>query len=383
MRKYLIVVVVMAAIFAAAVPTPAQSVLLFDRGLPTANLNNVAGASRSNVAWSFGNDWITGDDFTIGVSGEVYVVTKVRGWSVQGTPGVTKMGDRFKSVTLYGGPVGSALSPLESGDLALGSSVNSNPNITHTRVQYADLTDYQGSSGPYIQLWQHDLDHLTWVINGGQQYRFATDGLLQDDAVYYWFNHASNAALSGSPQQGADGFFLGWDRNDLVLPYFWDSDDSADGGWDKSSDINVQVFGEKLGEGMATGGGWFIPETANSVGLVFDGSKANFGFVARNRKAVASGNLEFQYNASDINLKSSSYDWAQLSTSQAIFEGTGTINDAGSYKFRVRAVDGDKLGVGVSDRFEIRIWTTGSSFDGPLHRAEGNLGGGQIVVHKK
>ena len=38
-----------------------------------------------------------------------------------------------------------------------------------------------------------------------------------------------------------------------------------------------------------------------------------------------------------------------------------------------------------SDRFHIRIWDTslGGSLESPTYRAEGDLGGGQIVVHKK
>ena len=47
-----------------------------------------------------------------------------------------------------------------------------------------------------------------------------------------------------------------------------------------------------------------------------------------------------------------------------------------------RAVDGDKIGTGT-DRFEIRIWTGTDNFDSPTYRAEGDLGGGQIVVRKK
>ena len=49
---------------------------------------------------------------------------------------------------------------------------------------------------------------------------------------------------------------------------------------------------------------------------------------------------------------------------------------------KVKAVDGDKLGTGI-DRFEIRIWTGGDAWDSPTYRAEGDLAGGQIVVHKK
>jgi hypothetical protein len=139
-----------------------------------------------------------------------------------------------------------------------------------------------------------------------------------------------------------------------------------------------------LEEGMATGGGWFIPDDDNAVGLTNLGGKATFGFVAKqDDKKGSSGHLEFQYHADNLNLKSTSYDWVNVSSTQAMFEGVGTINDMGSYRFRVRAVDGDKLGNGT-DRFEIRIWTgNGDTWDMPTYRAEGDLGGGQIVVHKK
>jgi len=132
---------------------------------------------------------------------------------------------------------------------------------------------------------------------------------------------------------------------------------------------------------MATGGGWFIPEPDNSSGLTLNGSKATFGFVAKQKSGQSSGQLEFQYKADMLNLKSTSYDWVAVSSTQAMFEGTGTINGSGEYKFRVWAFDGDKTG-GV-DRFTIRIWTGNDNIEKPTYRAEGDLGGGQIVVHKK
>lgn len=135
-------------------------------------------------------------------------------------------------------------------------------------------------------------------------------------------------------------------------------------------------------EGMGTGGGWFIPEWDKQAGLVNEGGKATFGFVAKQKKGSSSGQLEFQYHADDLNLKSTSYDWVTVATTQVMFEGVGKSNGEDGYKFRVRAVDGDKLGTGI-DRFEIRIWTGGGSFEMPTYRAEGDLMGGQIVVHKK
>lgn len=147
---------------------------------------------------------------------------------------------------------------------------------------------------------------------------------------------------------------------------------------------NVVVVGvPALQEGMATGGGWFVPEAGNAINIT-PGGKATFGFVAKqDDKKGSSGHLEFQYHADNLNLKSTSYDWVTLSNTQVIFEGEGTLNDEPGYKFRVWAFDGDKAG-GQPDRFTIRIWTgVGGSFESPTYRAEGDLGGGQIVVHKK
>jgi hypothetical protein len=63
------------------------------------------------------------------------------------------------------------------------------------------------------------------------------------------FNHASNAALSGTPQDGADDqyrWFSGADgASSLSFGGFFDSDGN---GWDKSSDINVQVFASQVPE---------------------------------------------------------------------------------------------------------------------------------------
>lgn len=146
-------------------------------------------------------------------------------------------------------------------------------------------------------------------------------------------------------------------------------------------DLTVEGY-LNLVEGMATGGGWFYAEDNDNFVGETSGGKATFGFVAKQKKEESTGNLEFQYHADEINLKSSYYDWINVATAQVMFEGTGTINGMGSYKFRVRAVDGDKLGTGT-DRFEIRIWTGGGGFDSPTYRMEGDLEGGQIVVHKK
>jgi hypothetical protein len=133
----------------------------------------------------------------------------------------------------------------------------------------------------------------------------------------------------------------------------------------------------------ASGRGWFIPEWEKQVGLVQPDGRATFAFAASQEKSGDLAQLNFKYDADDLTLRGTSCDWIAVSATEAIFEGIGTINNAGSYRFRVRAVDGDRVDGGAADRFEIRIWTgAGDSFESPLYRAEGDLGGGHIVVHK-
>ena len=281
MRKAIVVAAIAAvigAVFvlpaAGATPTPT-----FDRGLPTANLNNAAGSSRSNVAWSNGNNYVSGDDFTIGQSGQTWIVTGIRTWSVSGDVG-SKIGDTFSSVTLYLGSGG--IRPVATGNLTAGSNADSNPNITHTPVTYSDESDYQGSSGAFRQLWQNDFSNLNYTVNGGEKYDFAVDGSLQVPNSYYWFNHASNAALSGSTQQGADGKWLTWPKNALSSPPL--TCDSAggtgtcDGGWDKSSDINIQVFASQVATSISDckSGNWMNLVTSNGTSFKNQGDCVSY-----------------------------------------------------------------------------------------------------------
>jgi hypothetical protein len=136
-----------------------------------------------------------------------------------------------------------------------------------------------------------------------------------------------------------------------------------------------------LEEGMATGGGWFIPDTFSGFS---PGARATFGFTARQKDEVSAGELEFHaHDAAGIDFKSTSFAWANISATLATFEGTGKLNGEDGYRFRVDAVDGEKLGIGQLDRFEIRIWTGTDTVDSPTYWAEGNLLGGQIVLHKR
>lgn len=218
--------------------------LVFDRGLPTANLNDGAGANRSNISWGIpGNQEFTGDTFTLAGSQGVskYVINTLRIWTAEGSNLNFDFSSLYTSLRLYGGPAGSTLSMLESGDFTGGAALN-NPNIVITPVVYANGTGYEGAAGALYQPWQVDFTNLNWEVDAGTLMYFGILGLTKDPD-YYWVNHASNAALSGSTQQGADDLYLGFDTSNPGAVQVFDSNGL---GWDKSSDINVQIFADAI-----------------------------------------------------------------------------------------------------------------------------------------
>jgi hypothetical protein len=199
------------------------SSLLFDRGLPVADLNNAAGALRSNVSWADNFPLLVGDDFTLGGSGDYFVDT-LRVWVVGAD----------LPWTLWFGAAGGLITQLPG-------------SPTSTVTTYADASTYQGTSGNFTTIRQLDFS-LNQTLNGATTYRFFLGG----PSGTYAFLHSSNAALSGATEQGADNLMLEFNMAWGSVSTF----NSNGNGWDKSSDGNIQVFGNAVG---------FDPQAADAV----------------------------------------------------------------------------------------------------------------------
>jgi formylglycine-generating enzyme required for sulfatase activity len=144
--------------------------------------------------------------------------------------------------------------------------------------------------------------------------------------------------------------------------------------------------------GFTTGGGWFVPDShsfVDGVGVTDTVSKANFGFIVKYKQGADNpdGNLEFQYKAGDINLRSTNMEWLVVQSATKVrFKGRATINGEGLYTFKVTAEDNGVPGTG--DWFKIEIWLgpdvdTENTPPTPKHKAQGYLGGGNIQIHQK
>ena len=200
--------------------------MLLDRGLPTANLNDVAGANRSNVAWtdapytSAADYWLVGDTIT-NTSAQAWSIDTIRVWTIGTTT----------TASLWGGLDSAAMSVVSAAGVVSGAL-------------YADASTYQGSSGAMLQMHQVDFA-VNLVLQAGETLDFFLDGTGQPTYVIP-FTHASNAALSGSPQAGADNSMLeGHLVGGNMAVTTWTS---LNNGWDKASDLNVQVFGNAVPE---------------------------------------------------------------------------------------------------------------------------------------
>lgn len=237
---------VIVLLFVASAALAADSVLVVDRGLPQSNLNNVSGAARSNVRWASGDSGFLGDHFSFGARGEKWIIDAIRTWAVPGdSADPDHLGDFYQDVRLYFGRSGGDLTPTTSASLSAGADETSNPNIVVSDATKSGTPLYD-DFGTFLRVWQVDFTHLNLAVDGGAVYGFGVWGMGRetgkDGKEYMWFNYASNAPLSGAREDGADGTMLLFDGSGKAAGEFT----GLGNGWDKNSNINVQVFAHRV-----------------------------------------------------------------------------------------------------------------------------------------
>jgi hypothetical protein len=224
-----------------------DSVLVVNRGLPQYNLNNGSGKARSNVRWGVPDQGFVGDEITVGAAGEKWVIDSIRTWAVPGTAGhiPDNLADFYEDVRFYFGGSDSDLTPISSARLTQGSSETSNSHVRISDATQAGVPSYD-DFGTNLRIWQVEFGNLNLTVDGGVKYRFGVWGMGRsipgtEDKTYTWYNHASNATLSGSQQDGANGVMLLFDAAGHSSGVF----NSEGNGWDKTGNINVQVFAHR------------------------------------------------------------------------------------------------------------------------------------------
>jgi hypothetical protein len=222
-----------------------DGMLVVDRGLPKSNWNDAAGvASRANVRWTLYDQGFVGDDFVIGQAGERWIVHTIRVWTVPGSNVLdpAALGDVYQDIRLYVGADGEDLTPIASGRLSRGSNQVEGADVVIGEARDAPLYENFGS---HLKIYQVEFRNLNLRVEGGQRYRFGAWALGravdEKGKRYPWFTHASNASLGAAPADGSDGKML---LLEAAGQYAREYDANGDT-WNKSSDLNVQIYAQR------------------------------------------------------------------------------------------------------------------------------------------
>ena len=139
--------------------------------------------------------------------------------------------------------------------------------------------------------------------------------------------------------------------------------------------------------GFVTGGGWIDSPVGASTQYPTATGKANFGFTSKYLpgRNVPTGNTEFQFQAGNLNFKSTVYEWLVVAGDRAQYKGDGTVNGVAGFGFLLTAIDGsqDKFRIKIVKKSDGSVVYDNQSGYGDDSPAATALGGGSIVIHTK
>jgi hypothetical protein len=228
----------------------------------------------------------------------------------------------------------------------------------------------------------------------------------QHTVAFAWYSGTTLTNISsGTPTvtySGATGNYS-LTRSDIPTGVYWVRVTVTDReGAPTSVDGRYVVVYDPNG-GFVTGGGWIIAESGSCVAMYAPngvcasatGGRANFGFISKYQKGAnaPSGNTEFQFQAGNLNFKSTAYQWLVIAGGKAQYKGQGTINGGSIlYNFLLTGVDGGAAGGQGTDKFRIKITDPNNPdhvvFDNQMGGDETTgtgsaLGGGSINIQAK
>lgn len=152
--------------------------------------------------------------------------------------------------------------------------------------------------------------------------------------------------------------------------------------------------------GFVSGSGWIDSPAGALTADPNATGRATLGFVSRYvaGSTTPKGSIRFQLRASSsynteasterLRFQSDALAWLVVSGGRAQFQGTGTANGVGGYRFIATAVDGQFSPENSSDRFRMKIWNDqGVLYDNELGIPDDqpittSLRAGNIVIHK-
>jgi hypothetical protein len=175
--------------------------------------------------------------------------------------------------------------------------------------------------------------------------------------VISWnFGDGSTPATSNTNNQGSVSTTHTYTATGVYVVTLTVTDKDGDSG---TSEYKYVVIYDPNG-GFVTGGGSINSPAGAYYADTSLAGKATFGFVSKYLKGAntPTGNTEFQFQAGNLNFKSTSYDWLVVAGSKAMYKGVGTINGAGNYGFMLSAIDGGTGKNAGPDLFRIQIWDT-------------------------
>lgn len=238
--------------------------LIYERDLPNAVdsggtmwVNNTAPV-RANVDWAGGPDTssgydIIGDTFSFAGGANINSLTV---YEISNTPcatsaciGAATPGSEFSSISLFLGPQAGTLNQMAT---------------TYSAVQqyYQPGMSYQGPSGDYYAIFALTFNFASQAVAAGQTWAFAVDGIANGNNLLMLSGVNTAAAIQSSTvsnpviENGGDNQYYYYNLTSQTLtstnsaagfPYACNSG-GACGGWDKGSDLNVQINGILLPE---------------------------------------------------------------------------------------------------------------------------------------